>query len=259
MKKIHALFILVLFIVCLPFFEGCATEAVFFKIENSLPSSRLEYYSDSFDKLREDLWEKAGFVYEKEQLKNYKSANMQIEKGSLVFKTEIGTFSKGGLVARYELKGDFDVQIDCKINFSKEEKDMDQILSFAVLEKGPLPQENRLVAISLIKVAQEGSGIFSSYRDGKLILGKSWYPIGDFHGSLRIVRAGEKVSTYYKRQGESWRRRDIFPSSGGNARIGFIVQNFAMQRRSVHATAPVIGEFDNFRINAAQTIIEDEI
>jgi hypothetical protein len=108
-------------------------------------------------------------------------------------------------------------------------------------------------------VGQEGSGIFSSYRGGRVILGKSWYPTGNFRGSLRIVRAGNKVSTYYKKEGGSWKKRDTFPSSGGHARVGLVVQNYAMQRTSIHATAPVIGKLDNFRINAAQDIIEEEI
>ena len=259
MKKIYALIILIFLIVSLPFIKGCATEPISFKIESSLPESKLAYYNDSFDRFREDVWEKAGFVYEKEQLKNYKSPNMQIDKGNLVFETEIGTFSKGGLVAKYELKGDFDIQIDCEINFLKEAKDMDQILGFGVVEKRPMPQKDRVVGISLIKVAQEGSGIFSSYRDGRVILGKSWYPMGDFHGSLRIVREANKVSTYYKKEGGSWRKRDSFPSTRGDARVGLLIQNFTMQRTSIHATAPVVGKFDNFKINAAQEIIEGEI
>ena len=53
MKKIHALIIPILLIIFLPFIQGCATEPISFKIENSLPQSKLAYYDDSFDKLRD--------------------------------------------------------------------------------------------------------------------------------------------------------------------------------------------------------------
>jgi hypothetical protein len=259
MKKINPGIIVTLLVSSLISLQGCATEQPSLKIEDSLPASKLAYYNDSFDKMREDIWEKAGFIYQKEQLRNYKYANMQVQNGQLIIKTQIGSFSKGGLVAKYCMKGDFDIQIDSEINFLRGAQDLDQILSFAVLEKGPVPEKKRLLAISLIKVGQEGSGIFSSYRGGRVILGKSWYPTGNFRGSLRIVRAGNKVSTYYKKEGGSWKKRDTFPSSGGHARVGLVVQNYAMQRTSIHATAPVIGKLDNFRINAAQDIIEEEI
>jgi hypothetical protein len=59
MKKINALIILIFLVLFLISFQGCATEPISFKIENSLPQSKLAYYSDPFDKLREDFWDKA--------------------------------------------------------------------------------------------------------------------------------------------------------------------------------------------------------
>jgi len=116
MKKIYALIILILLIVSVPFFQGCATEPISFKIENSLSQDKLAYYNDSFDKLREDLWEKAGFTYSQAQVRQFKAADLTIENGVLRVETKTGGFSKGGLVSKYKLRGDFDVQVDCHMD-----------------------------------------------------------------------------------------------------------------------------------------------
>jgi hypothetical protein len=260
MKKSMALFIVVLSVAFSGLFLGCVTDTTSLKIENGLPQNKLAYYNDSFDKLREDLWDQAGLAYQKQQLQNYKSPDMRIENGQLLIQTQVGSFSKGGLVSKYELKGDFDFQIDCHLDFLKDVGDMDQVMALGVVEKGPVPQANHLVAISLLKKPGEGSGIFSSYRVGMhAIKGKSWLPMGDFHGSLRIIRAGDKISTYYRKEGGRWKKRDTFPAGGGDARIGILLQNFTMLRKSTNATKPVVAKFDNLRINAAQEIIEEEI
>jgi hypothetical protein len=254
------LIIVVLSVAFSGLFLGCVTDTTSLKIEKSLPQKKLAYYNDSFDKLRKDLWDQAGLAYQKQQLQNYKSPDMRIENGQLLIQTQVGSFSKGGLVSKYELKGDFDVQIDCHLDFLKDVGDMDQVMALGVVEKGPVPQANHLVAISLSKKSGEGSGIFSSYRVGMHdIKGKSWLPMGDFHGSLRIIRAGDKISTYYRKKGGRWKKRDTFPAGGGDARIGIVLQNFTMLRKSTNATKPVVAKFDNLRINAAQEIIEEEI
>ncbi|MBW2027783.1 MAG: hypothetical protein JRH06_01290 [Deltaproteobacteria bacterium] len=259
MKEIDARIRLAFLAVSLIFLGACIAQQLSFDIQNSLPQSRLAYYNDPFDRLREDLWEKSGFVYSEDQLQNYESADMKIEKGHLIIETQVGTFSKGGLVAKYELKGDFDIQIDCAMTFVRGATDLDQVIGFAAIERGKRPQWNRMMAITILKAGQERSGIFASYRHGRTILGKSWHPTGDFKGSLRIVRIGDKVSTLYRRGNGRWIRTNTFPSSGNNAQVGLVLQNFTMKRKSIGAQAVVVGEFDNFRINAAQGIIEEEI
>ena len=87
MKKINPGIIVSLFVSSLISLQGCATEQPSLKIEDSLPPSKLAYYNDSFDKMREDVWEKAGFIYEKEQLRNFKYANMQVQNGQLIIET----------------------------------------------------------------------------------------------------------------------------------------------------------------------------
>lgn len=259
MKKINSGLIVIFLLASLVSFQGCATEKVVIKIEKSLPPSKLAYYNDPFDELRNDLWDQVGFIYKPEQMKNYKAAKMRIENGQLVIETQVGSFSKGGLGLRYLLRGDFDIQIDCHLDFLYA-GDMDQVMGLGVVEKDPVPQANHVVAITLLKKPGEGSGIFSNYRVGMHgIKGKSWLPMGNFHGSLRIARIGEKISTYYRKEGGSWKKRDTFPAGGGDAVVGTLIQNFTMIRKSINATKKVVAKFDNFRINAAQEIIEEEI
>jgi len=260
MKKINSWVIIIFFVASLVSIQGCVTEKASLKIEKSLPQSKLAYYNDNFDELRDDLWDQTGLIYKREQMKNYKAAKMRIENGQLVIETQVGSFSKGGLVSKYLLRGDFDIQIDCHLDFLKDVGDMDQIMALGVVEKGPVPQASHLVAITLLKKPGEGSGIFSSYRVGMHdIKGKSWLPMGDFHGSLRFARIGDKISTYYRKEGGSWKKRNTFPAGGGDASVGILLQNFTMIRESINATKPVVAKFDNLRINAAQEIIEEEI
>jgi hypothetical protein len=248
------------------FFQGCATQQATPEIKGGLSPDRLAYFNDQFDSFRDDLWDKSGLLFQESQIRNYKSAAMRIENGELVIETQTGSFSKGGVGSKYSLKGDFDIQLDCGFDFQNGLVNFDQIMSFVVLEKGTrVGEPNRSVAIALIKREKiRKSGIFSSYRDrpeiSGRILGKSWIPMRDFRGSLRIVRSGGDITTFYKRAEEArWNKRDTFPSTGNDACVGFVVQNFIIQRQGITADKPVVGRFDNFRINAAQGIVEEEI
>ncbi|MCJ7684013.1 MAG: hypothetical protein MUO68_06925, partial [Desulfobacteraceae bacterium] len=99
MKRINAL-IIGIFLVAFPgFFPGCATDMATLKIEKSLPQNKLAYYNDSFDKLREDLWDKS-VAASKRHLANFKLADMKFEDGQLKVVTKAGYFSTGGLVSR---------------------------------------------------------------------------------------------------------------------------------------------------------------
>ena len=261
MKKMDALIILTLLTVYLPLFQGCATEPISFRIENSLSQSKLAYYNDSFDKLREDLWEKAGFTYSQVQLRQFKAADLAVEGGMLRIETKTGGFSKGGLVSKYNLRGDFDVQVECHIDFLEGKHDMDQILGMAVVEKGKAPRELRAINMGLIKQGKSDSSIINSnyVEKGKAYQGK-WDRTGDFHGALRFVRIGHEVTTLYKREGEThWRKLNTLPSTRNDAIVGFGLQNFIFKRNSITAKVSITAKFDNFKINAAQEILEGEI
>lgn len=261
MKKIYALIILIFLVLLLVSFQGCATQPVSFKIENSLPQSKLAYYSDSFDKLREDLWEKAGFTFSQAQLIQFKAADLTIENGVLRIKTKTGGFSKGGLVSKYKLRGDFDVQVECHIDFLVGKHDMDQVLGFGIVERGKTPGEMRGIFLGLLKRGESGESIIhSNYGEkGKFHPG-NWHRTGDFYGTLRFVRIGQEISTLYKREGKAqWKKLNTFPSTRNDAIVGFALQNFIVKRNSITAKSSIIAEFDNFKINAAQEIIEEEI
>lgn len=261
MKKMDALIILTLLAVYLLSFQGCATEPISFRIENSLSQSKLAYYNDSFDSLREDLWEKAGFTYSQVQLRQFKAADLAVENGVLSIKTKTGGFSKGGLVSKYKFRGDFDVQVECHIDFLAGKHDMDQVMGFGIVERGKTPGEMRGLFLGLLRKGENGESIIhSSYGEkGKFYLGK-WHRTSDFHGTLRFVRIGQKINTLYKREGKAqWNKLKTLPSTRNDAIVGFALQNFIVQRKSITAKSSIIGEFDNFKINAAQEIIEEEI
>ena len=81
-----------------------------------------------------------------------------------------------------------------------------------------------------------------------------------FHGTLRIVRIGKKVTTLYKREGQDkWTEMCRISFTGEEVFLGFLVQNFKQIDSSIKATVPFEARFDNFRINGAQEIIESDI
>ena len=141
---------------------SCATDQASLKIENSLPQSELAYYNDSFDKIREDLWSRAGFLYRDEQMQNFKLADMRFEKGKLVIRTKTGSFSKGGLGTKYVFRGDFDLQLNFRMDFLKSMYGMDQLLNFIVLDKSGKLGKADVVVINLSMEAGSSQGWLGS-------------------------------------------------------------------------------------------------
>lgn len=239
---------------------SCTTGTVPLQIINGLPQSELAYYCDAFDTLREDIWERAGFVFSAAQMGNIKMADMTIEDGKLRIDTKTGGFSKGGLVSKFSLRGDFDVQIDFQIDFSPGGPDMDQSLGFGAVEKTTSGSINRLTTIGLLKKSQNKSEIFSGYREGSKYHAGYGHPIDNFTGSVRFLRIGNQMSTFYRKQGQNrWTKMCTVPSSKNETAIGFTLQNFVVDRNAITATQSVSAWIDNFTINAAQEIIESEI
>ena len=261
MKRINALIIGIFLAAFSGFFPGCVTDTATLKLEKSLPQNKLVYYNDSFDKLRTDLWEKAGYIPNEAQKDNFKLAKMHIEYGKLRVETEAGCFSKGGLGSKYGLRGDFDIQMDCQIDFLEGVYDMDQLLTLLVVERGKELKTMNSVSLCLFKQGgRDFNTIFSGFRkNGKFHRG-NWYKIGNFDGTLRIVRIGDRISTLFKRKGDAeGKKMDTFRSTPNDVMIGFSTCNFTPMRTSITAKAPITATFDNFRINAAEEIIEEEI
>jgi hypothetical protein len=240
---------------------SCATDTAPLPVTDSLPQSELAYYCDAFDSFREDIWERAGFVFSAAQLGNIKIASMTIEDGRLRIDTKTGGFSKGGLVSKFALGGDFDVQIDLQINFVTGEFDMDQVAGLGVVEKTKSGKLIRFFTIGLLKKSKNKRGaIFSGYHDRGKFHGYYSHPIGNFSGSVRFVRSGDKMSTFYRKQAQNrWIKMCTMPCGQNDASIGFTLQNFTIDRNSITATHSISAWIDNFTINAAQKIIESEI
>lgn len=240
---------------------ACATDKVPLQVKNSLPQNKLAYYNDSFDTLRDELWDKAGLVFTDTQLANIKIADMTIEDGRLRIDTKTGGFSKGGLVSKFALRGDFDVQTDFQSDFVPGEFDMDQFLSLMAIEEKKSGKPTRLFIIGLGKKGQNKKiGIFSGYHEGDKYHSRYWHPIDNFTGSLRFVRIGDNVSTFYRKQGQNrWKKMCTLPSGKKDNLIGFGLYNFIKGRNSIRATRSISAWIDNFFINAAQEIIESEI
>jgi hypothetical protein len=240
---------------------SCATDKAPLQIENSLLQSELKYYSDSFDKMREDLWDRAGYLPKEEQIQNFKLADMYFENGKLIIRTKTGNFSKGGLGTKYSLRGDFDLQLDCRIDFTKRTSGMDQLLNILVVDKSKKIGKADTVVINLTMGELMHQGWLAS---GALINGR-WNQgnsilLESFDGTLRILRKGKYTSTLYKTKGVSeWSKLNTFRTTENDMIFGFQVRNFFNKRTNIQATQSLSAEFDNFRINAAQEIIEEEI
>jgi hypothetical protein len=261
MRKKRIEFIVFLLIISFGLAKGCATQEPSLKLEKSLPQDKLASYNDSFDKLREHLWELSQLTYNKAQTANFKLADVRVEDGKFKVKTKIGGFSKGGLITKYEFRGDFDIQIDCDFDFSQTISGMDQRLIFAVTEKNKKLADSYQAIIQLLKESGSDEGLLKS-----VVLKYGKYQGGVrkereiFHGTIRFVRSGGRISMFHKPAGSiEWialytsffTKRDVI--------FGFALQNFTFKRRSIKAGKSISATFDNFRINAAQQIVESEI
>jgi len=165
------------------------------------------------------------------------------------------------LGSRYAIRGDFDIQVDCQIDFLEGIHDMDQLVVFAAIGKEKEIGRDDTVSLGLLKKGgRDFSTIFSSAREnGRLYPGK-WHKIESFDGSLRIVRIGDETRTLFQEKGDpDWKKMDTFRFTPRNIMLGFKLQNFVLNRVSITATASITAAFDNFRINAAEIIIDDEI
>jgi hypothetical protein len=240
---------------------SCATYKAPLKIQNGLSQDQLAYYSDSFEKMREDLWDRAGYLYSDEQAQNFKQADLRFTDGQLIIRTKTGSFSLGGLSSRFLIRGDFDVQLDCLMNFKFGSLDMDQVFSFVVLDKTLKPGKMSFVSMGLAIAGGGDRGILfsNSVLDGRRKKGLM-QPIDNFKGSLRIIRKGQNISTLYKNEGAGrWNRMGIFRLTDNDMLIGFQLRNFFVKRTLIVANHSISAAVNRFKINAARAIIEEEI
>ena len=242
---------------------SCETDKAPLRIKNSLPQSELEYYNDSFDKMREDLWDRAGYLYREEQVKNFKQANLRFENGRLIIQTQTGSFSKGGLSSKYALKGDFDIQLDCRMDFIKgiSSMDMDQFVNLGVFEKSLTMGKMNTAIIGLsMKGGSDQVHLFSNYIVNGKRRGGSSQKIENYNGTFRILRTGKAISTFYKKtETPEWIQMNTIRVTDNDMLLGFQVRNFFGNRTTIRAEHSTSVEFDSLKIAAAREIIEDEI
>ena len=231
------------------------------EISNSLPASELAKYSDSFDTLREDLWERQQYTWNEAQRANFKLADITIQDGRLKVETQTGGFSKAALNGKFFFRGDFDIQIDVSFEFLKKEVKMDQRVHFLVLEKGKSAADGNFATIELLKKEGHGQGAL-------MTLCYSWRKFSQpnerrvdaFHGTLRFVRKGKTVRSLCQDKGASeWKEIYSCSCTDKDVFVGIGLSNFFLDRSSIKADDPISATFDNFKINAAQGIVESEI
>jgi hypothetical protein len=242
---------------------SCATDKTPLQIENSLPQSKLEYYNDAFDKMREDLWDRAGYLYREEQVQNFKQADLRFESGKLIIRTKTGSFSKAGLGSKYVFRGDFDFQLHCRLDFIKgiTRTDVDQVFALVVIDNSQKFEKPTAADIGLFMKGGIDQGyLFSNgYVNGRRKKGDR-HKTDNFNGWLRILRTGKSITTLYKKGGTlEWTQMNTFHITDKDMLIGFSLRNFYSKRTTIRATYSVTAEFDHFKINAAQEIIEEEI
>lgn len=230
---------------------------------SSVPQSELSKYSDSFDSFREDLWDKAAWVPLEKQKANLKIAEVLIEKGQLKIKTQTGAFSKVFVGSKFLLKGDFDIQVDCQVDFLEDTSEMDQMTGFFILKKGHDFKDIKIFQIRAAKTSNrwEQDGIIQTAT----LKGGIWRSVArhnseNFHGTFRVTRKGKKCATFYKKEGGvEWKEMVTESFTGEEVMACFFATNFRSQAKRIKAIRPFTARFDNFKINAAQGIIEEDI
>jgi hypothetical protein len=244
---------------------ACTHDTAFLKVEKSLPPEKLARYNDSFDSFREDIWEKAAHVIANIPLMtNFKQAAISIENGRLKMETQTGSFSTGAIESKFYLKGDFDIQVDCDIGFLKDIGDMDQIISFIAFDT-PVEIEaegTELVFLQVKKWPKKPVLLEGGYRQkGKPNWCHSRQIDNRYQGSLRILRIGDRVTLLYTTEvNGKWHKACSISRPTKDVRIRMVAQNHFIQRKApIDAQSPFTVFLDNFKINAAQEIIEYEI
>jgi len=226
----------------------------------ALSPAQLAMYNDSFDRFRDDLYDIAAMTWTEQQMDNLCLGETEVSDGKLWIRTKPGCFSRGGLESKYQIKGSFDIQIDCTVRFLTGRQEIDQIVLFLVTGKGSLTDFPR-AGIQLAKFAGSQEATITSVSAGK---GVSGHPrsnkINDFAGSLRIIKNGNHLTTLHRKDDErDWTKLGTATLNEDRLRLGFVVRNFTPKTTSVKGNASIFVTVDNLVVNAADEIIEGEI
>jgi hypothetical protein len=243
-------------------FQASLMELASLRIQNSLPEEKLARYQDAFKTFKEDLWAKGGSFFQA-QSEGFRLADTRIQDGRMVVETKTGAFSSGGMASKFVFKGDFDVQVDCRVDFTKGAEDMDQIAMLGASDpsQGLKDNESVNVFLNVSKVRGKNAILHAgSFMKGEHKLTR-WRGLDRFRGTLRFVKFGRTLYAFYRNEGAStWKNLGAFPFDAPETGIGVGIRNFELRKADpIGAKSPFTASFENFRVNAAQGIAEPEI
>lgn len=230
------------------------------KVKSGASAERLEEFSDDFSSFDGDLWISGGIAYNEDQAKNFKYGDRAMEGGEIVFRTATGAFSKSGVMSNFRLGGEFDIQIDCDFDPLKNAGDMDQVVYMTVLDTVDRP-DSKVSLLGTMRQAAHGGKLFYFKSSGSSRQVKNIVSQEGFHGTLRFVRLGDEVSAYYRNDADGmWIGAGSLGGVDGDLLVGFSVSNYwSRKRKHIKANHPLTVRFDNFKVNAAEEIVESDI
>lgn len=229
---------------------------------NLLSAEYLASYNDSFEVFNSNLWDHGVMTWEDEQLSGLKPARVEVQDGSLIIETKPAAFSIGAISSNFEIVGDFDLQVDCDLRLANRLANADQLL-FLALHAGENVKDFFELDIASIsfgefvnKKGRQTKGMLRSNIKRKLSRGPV---LREFHGSLRISREGDTVSAWYRKGDGSWKRLGRSSFVAGKVRVVMGLRNFQPWRTEIGNPPALSVRYDNFIINKAQGIEEEDI
>jgi hypothetical protein len=246
------------------FLSSCATPYQGKTFSKTLPRTILDRYCDSFETFREDLWDAAGGLPTSSRSisSEIMVAEPNVEGGKLKLRTKTGGFSQGGLLSKFLLKGDFDIQIEFEANFNLggwiPKIGMDQAIALGVAAQG---SEDLLI---MGMTCPEGNHTYTwinlSAMEHERWVTHAWQYFYAQKLVFRLVRKGGQVSAVYKTSGKGeWQELATCGFGRDIVSVFFGIQNYRGTRSQISADISFSVQFDDFRINAAEEIIESEM
>jgi heat shock protein HtpX len=225
----------------------------------SLPQDEIEYISDSYGTFQEAFWEKVQVSLPKViKESDFQPAEITTFGRKLEIMTKPESFSKAEIASKFRLKGDFDIQMDCYIDFMEGKLGSDHYFFFVNLHDEKKIARRNTVGMSFSKKGETNPGVLRSvwWSQGRLS-GQRKVEIAGFQGSLRFVKGGQKITTLFKRDAEwEWTEMASFSCSSDAFQLVIGLQNFIGKKNIAPAQSSLLAIVDNFKVNIAEYIIE---
>jgi hypothetical protein len=235
---------------------------------DNLSPSELSIYNDSFDSFNNFLWDTGAMTWSENQHNPFEPATVEAKDGKLSIVTKGNGFSDGNIISKFKLVGDFDFQVDCDFKLADRQSDADQIMGVSVIhgdEDAKDFSDHDFASVAI----NEFYNANGQFRKGRLRFfrkksGKNWENwdgpfLREFHGTMRIKREGERIISWYRVKGGSFKQIGSSSFTSGKVRIAMMLRNFIIKRSSISNPSVLSATFDNFIVNQSQGIEEDEI